>query len=302
MKNLSPIALFTYNRLWHTQQTVEALKRNELAKESELNIFLDGAKRETDLEKNEELRRYLRTIVGFKTVNIIERIENYGLAKSIIAGVTEIVNLHGKVIVLEDDMITSPSFLKYMNEALNLYESNERICSVNAYMFPINGLPNFFFLKGADCWGWGTWKRAWYLFEPDGRKLLNELLEINLVEEFEYVGMIDILKGFIDGTIDTWHIRWHTSLFLKNRLGLWPGHSLVENIGHDGSGTNCGESFELQDQSMISLKFESNMLPHEICEDIKARDTIKMFMRKPQVKTKKKLHLITEYLRRFKNT
>ena len=243
---LSPIVLFVYNRPWHTRQTVEALKKNKLAQASELIIFSDGFKNEADKIKVDEIRKYLKSINGFKTVKIVEKDKNYGLAKSIIAGVTEIVNEYKKIIVLEDDLLTSPYFLKYMNEALDFYKDSQTVISVSGYAYPVKTkLPETYFLKGADCWGWATWKRGWNLFESDGKKLLEEIINKKLNKEFDYGGSYSytkMLKDQISGLVDSWAIRWHASAFINNKLTLYPGKSLVENIGFDNSGTNSSSS------------------------------------------------------------
>jgi len=240
--NLTPIALFTYNRLWHTRQTVEALAKNELAGESELIVFSDGPRSGPDREKTDPVREYIRTIAGFKKVDIIERETNAGLAHSIIAGVTELVNNHGRVIVLEDDLVTSPFFLRYMNDALEFYKDEERVISIHGYLYPLRAsLPETFFLRGADCWGWATWKRGWDLFEPDGRKLLKELKERKLQKRFDLNGAhpyTRMLKWQARGSLDSWAIRWHASAFLRDKLTLYPGVSLINNIGFDTSGTH----------------------------------------------------------------
>ena len=137
MNNLAPIVLFVYNRPWHTRQTVEALQQNELANESELFIFSDEAKDEMATKHVNDIRDYIRTIDGFKNIEIIERDKNFGLAKSIISGVTEIINQYGTVIVLEDDLVTSPYFLQYMNDALVFYEKEDRVVSVMGYCSPV---------------------------------------------------------------------------------------------------------------------------------------------------------------------
>jgi GT2 family glycosyltransferase len=184
-----PIALFVYNRLWHTQQTVEALKKNKLAAESELFVFSDGARTGADKEKIRAVREYLKTVNGFKKVTVIEWNRNLGLAQSIISGVTQIVNRYGRIIVLEDDIVTSPYFLRFMNEALEFYKDEEKVISIHGYIYPVKAkLPETFFLRGADCWGWATWKRGWELFEPDGRKLLNELKAKKLTRRFDFDG------------------------------------------------------------------------------------------------------------------
>jgi len=242
MNKPAPIVLFVYNRLWHTQETVTSLKANELAVESDLIVYSDGAKNPKAAKEVEAVRNYIKSVTGFKSVTLIERKENNGLAKSIIAGVTETVNKYDRVIVLEDDMVLSKYFLHYMNDALNIYELEERVISIHGYCYPLTTkLPETFFLQGADCWGWATWKRGWDLFEPDSKKLLNELINKKLAYKFELNGTvanIKMLKNQINGKVDSWAIRWHASAVIKNKLTLYPGTSLVKNIGADGMGTH----------------------------------------------------------------
>ena len=162
--------LFVYNRLNCTKRTLEALQKNELASKSELFIYSDAAKNENDLEKVAKVREYIKNIDGFKKIIIRKRKANTGLAGSIINGVTKIVNKYGKIIVLEDDLVTSRYFLRFMNEALEAYENEPRVASIHGYIYPINNLPEAFFIKGADCWGWATWNNKWSIFERDGKK------------------------------------------------------------------------------------------------------------------------------------
>ena len=172
--NLAPIVLFVYNRPWHTKQTIEALQKNELAKDSELFIYSDAPKNKEAEKQVKEVRDYIKTISGFKKVTIIEREKNYGLAKNIIEGVTEIVNKYGKVIVLEDDLITSPYFLRFMNEALNFYENEEKVWHISGWNYPIdtNGLGDAFLWRLMNCWGWATWANRWKYYEKDVDKLI----------------------------------------------------------------------------------------------------------------------------------
>src|SRR3989338_525512 len=128
---LAPITVFVYNRPWHIKQTIESLKKNKEAKKSDLFIFSDGPKNEDDQKKVDEVRKYIKKVNGFKMVTIIERQKNLRLANSIIAGVTEIINKYGKIIVLEDDLIASPYFLKFMNKGLDLYKKEERVASIH---------------------------------------------------------------------------------------------------------------------------------------------------------------------------
>jgi len=245
----APIALFVYNRPDHTRRTVDSLRQNKLSEASDLIVFSDAPKSEAHAEKVREVREYVRTIDGFKSLLIVERNSNYGLARSIIEGVTEIVEKYGRIIVLEDDMVTSAYFLSYMNDALMRYANDERVVCIHGYMFPIEQpLPEAFFLPGADCWGWATWRRGWACFNPDGQFLLDELKRRKLASEFDYHGAYPfskMLEGQIRGDNDSWAVRWHASAFLAGKLTLHPGRSLVRNIGNDRSGTHCGDSADL---------------------------------------------------------
>ncbi len=242
----STIILFTYKRLMHVKETVRSLQRNDLARESELIIVSDGPKSKKDMESIYPVREYIRTVSGFKNVSVVEREYNLGLAQSIISGVTEFVKRHGRVIVLEDDMISSPHFLRYMNEGLDYYDNEDRVISIHGYSFPVQGrLPETFFLRGAECWGWATWKRGWDLFESDGKMLLEEILRRDLGKEFDFNGAypyVKMLKDQTKGKNDSWAIRWSASAFLKGKLTLHPGRSLIRNIGTDESGTHCGKT------------------------------------------------------------
>lgn len=244
----APIVLFVYNRPYHTRRTLEALSRNELAIESDLFIFADGAKENAtseQLHQIEETRKVIKEKQWCKNVEIIESTKNKGLANSIIDGVTKIVNQYGKIIVLEDDLLTGKYFLNYMNEALDKYENEDRVISIHGFMYEHSeNLQETFFIKGADCWGWATWKRGWDLFNPDGNELLKRIKKQKLGKQFDLDGVYDyvkMLKNQIKGKNDSWAIRWHASAFLADKLTLYPSKSLVVNFGFDGSGTHCSE-------------------------------------------------------------
>jgi hypothetical protein len=242
LRILAPIALFVYARPDHTRRTVEALKENYLAAESDLYIFSDAARDRSTEAAVTEVRKYVSAITGFRSVKIVEREKNYGLAPSIIDGVTTLVNIHGKVIVLEDDLVTSKYFLQFMNDGLEMYQQDQEVISIHGYVYPVTAaLPETFFICGADCWGWATWKRGWDLFEPDGSKLLNELMTQQREYTFDWdgtYGNIKMLQHQISGKVNSWAIRWHASAFLQNKLTLYPGVSLVNNIGGDALGTH----------------------------------------------------------------
>lgn len=295
--NYAPIALFAYNRPDHLKLTIEALRNNVLADKSELFIFCDGAKNEKSYDSAAEVRAYAKTVSGFKSVKVFEKEKNFGLAQSIILGVTEIVNKFGRIIVVEDDLVTSKHFLEYMNEALDLYDNDVAVASIHGYVYPVNKeLPETFFIRGADCWGWATWKRGWDLFERNGSKLLAELREKNLTKSFDFDGCYPytrMLEDQVAGKNNSWAIRWYASAFLANKLTLYPGKSLVSNIGNDGSGTHCADMSEF-DAVLSDKKVALKKL--EIEENVFAREEIKKFFKPRKSFFKKISHKIQKKL------
>jgi hypothetical protein len=241
----SPIVLFAYNRPEHTARTLAALSRNDLASLSDLTVFCDGAKGETDLESVEQVRAAVDAATdGFRSVRIIERAENMGLARSIIAGVTQMLEENETVIVLEDDMTTSPYFLTFMNSGLARYATESRVISVCGYTpNTTHSLPDSYFLPGAHCWGWATWRRGWALFEKDAAKLLKAIVECDLIYTLDVDGAEPITEllqrsALGDRRVDSWALRWMASAILYNKLTLYPGLSLLVNDGFDGTGTH----------------------------------------------------------------
>lgn len=241
--NKPPITLFTYNRPKHTRITVEALLENDCAAEHDLIVYSDASNTAKEAHAVELVRDYLKTVTGFRSVTIYERPHNYGLAQSIITGVSEVLSSYENIIVLEDDLVTSKYFLRYMTDALDRYESNDRIVSISGYNYPIDVKYEAFCLRGADCWGWATWRRGWNIFNADSKALLEQLQKEKLIKQFDLGGACPytkMLKSHIQGKNDSWAIRWHASAFLKNKLTIYPGNSLVNNIGNDNTGTNGG--------------------------------------------------------------
>ncbi len=245
MTTFAPILLFVYNRPEHVRQCILSLQKNELAAESLLFIYSDAAKTPESQDGVEQTRRFIRSInSGFASVSIIEREQNWGLARNIIDGVTTQVNRFGKVIVMEDDLIAAPYFLQFMNDALETYKDEPRIGHIQGCDFTQDtSLPDSFLIKWTGSWGWATWDRAWRLFNPDGKELLRQLEERNLTYRFDFngtYGYTRMLRRQIEGKNNSWAIRWNASLFLADVLSLNAGHSLIRNNGFDGSGTNCG--------------------------------------------------------------
>ena len=281
MQNFAPIALFVYNRPEHTRRTLKFLKENRLAEESRLFIFSDDAKTSKDEDKVAEVREFIRGVEGFRSVEIIERRNNYGLANSIIDGVTKLVNEYGKVIVFEDDLISSPYTLKYFNQGLNRYQYEPKVMHIGAYMYPLekHDLPEAFFSRIATSWGWATWKRAWDQYETDIDKLI-EGFDQKKIHAFSIEKSMNFwrqMKEFKAGKNNSWAIRWYASIFLKGGLSLNPSYSLVNNIGHDGTGIHSGVN------DIYNVRINPNPVlnfPDHIEENKAAYEAIKGFLKK----------------------
>lgn len=243
---LAPICLFVYNRLDETKITVEALKANFLAAESKLFIFSDGFKNAETQSKVEEVRAYIKTITGFKEITLIECAVNKGLASSIIAGVTKIVNTHGTVIVLEDDLVTTPNFLDFMNQSLQFYENNTSIQSISGFSLKIkNPLKesDVFFNSRAFSWGWATWENRWDENIFDLNYITDTIAsKPNILKNFNKQCGNDIsemLLNSISGKNNSWYVRWAFDHFITKRLTVYPFLSKVYNIGFSDAATHC---------------------------------------------------------------
>ncbi|OGU29155.1 MAG: glycosyl transferase [Ignavibacteria bacterium GWA2_35_9] len=280
MNSLAPIILFVYNRPEYTRQTIESLKKSQFASGSELFIYSDAAKTEKDKKLVAEVRDYIKTINGFRKVIIKESKENKGLALSITSGVSEILNKYDNAIILEDDLELSPFFLKYMNEALSLYEKEEDVISIHGYVYPVKKkLPETFFLRGADCWGWATWKRGWKFYEDNASKLLSEITSKNLKDEFDFnrsYPYTKMLKNQIKGEINSWAIKWYASAFVNNKLTLYPGKSLVRNVGTTVSSTHFEET-NVYDVELSEVPV--NVKNIEIKESVKEKKIFEEYFR-----------------------
>lgn len=279
MQSFAPIALFVYNRPQHTERTLKFLMQNELAAESRLFVFSDGPKTPEDNDKVEAVRSILKHIEGFKSIEIIERKENMGLANSVIAGVSRLVATYKQVIVFEDDLITSPYTLTYFNDALNRYREEEKIMHIGAYMYHLkqNNLPESFFYRAATSWGWATWDRAWQHFEPNIDTLMGQF-DAKKKAEFSIDHTMNFWKQILDfknKKNNSWAIRWYASIFLKGGLTLNPSQSLVNNIGHDGTGVHSG----INDiYNVIINPKPITSFPNQILENPEAYQAIKGFL------------------------
>lgn len=269
-QKLAPIVLFAYNRPVHTEKTLNALSGNLLAQDSILYIYCDGPKENESqlvMEKISLVRKIVRKTKWCKEVHIFESDKNKGLADSIVRGVSELIKIYGKVIVLEDDIVTSKGFLTYMNNALDFYANEKKVMHISGYMFPhTKKLPETFFFEVPMCWGWATWERAWKYFNEDAEFLYNYFEKHRKWERFNRFGgklLQKQLKVNVDGIRKTWFVKWHGSLLINGGISLYPGISLTQNIGFDEEGTNCTTQTEF-DINQPAEKISVNEIPLKV--------------------------------------
>lgn len=239
----APIILFAYNRPKHIARAIRSLQANPEFEDSPITVFCDGPKNDDHLEAVEQTRAAVKNAGLPAHAKIVERDKNMGLANSIIAGITEATDAHGKVIIVEDDLVLSKAALGFLNAGLDRYENDEQVMHISAYMYPVPGeLDESFFLGEGTCWGWATWKDSWKHFNPDAKALMKTIDDKKIRSGFDIddtMFFYAMLKKQCEGDLDSWAIRWYASMYLNNGLSLHPRQSYVENLGFDGSGIHC---------------------------------------------------------------
>ncbi len=241
---LAPIVLFAYKRPLHLEATLATLQKNPLAAESQLIVFSDGAKNETEAALVQQCREVLRSVGGFAKVTVHEATHNQGLANSVIKGVSQVLAVHGKAIVLEDDMVSTPDFLNFMNDGLEYYQDHPKVFSLSGYSFPLeipSDYPNeVYALPRASSWGWATWHDKWQLADWEMRDFEVFQKDRQVQQKFNQGGadLSTMLFRQQQGKIDSWAIRWIYAHFKHQALAVYPRQSRIQNIGLDGSGTH----------------------------------------------------------------
>ena len=296
MFEFSPVIIFVYGRVDHLKKTVESLKKNKDSNKTKLYIFSDGAKKQSDVSNVNNVREFCRNIKGFKSIKIIKRQKNFGLSKNIINGISRILKISKTAIILEDDMCCDENFLSYMNFFLKKYETNSNVVSIHGYNYPLadkKNLPQFFFIKGADCWGWATWSLKWKIYNNNAKVLAERIKKKGLIKEFNFnnnFNYYQMLLNSYNKKNDSWAIKWYASAFLKNKLTLHPKYSLINNIGMDGSGRHSSKT------NIFNVKLRNKFLnPGKqkipLKENILAREKIEFFFNRFKENIFKKIFL-----------
>lgn len=273
-KAAAPVILFAYNRPEHTRRTIEALAANELAEQTDFYLFSDAAKSEKDEEKVKSIRAYAKEVTGFAKVTLVSREQNFGLAKNVICGVTEIIHQYGKAIVLEDDLVTNRFFLRYMNDGLNRYESEKKVTGITGFSHFSDKLDypdeTYFHTLTGTSWSWATWADRWAVFDEACSDWTDMVTDKRLRKRFNYDNTYDFYKIMkmqqTDDQTNSWAIRWYWTNFRKGGFILSPAKSLVSNEGWDGSGVHCGKSKEPVFCHHLSTDHVLTDFPKDICE------------------------------------
>jgi hypothetical protein len=278
----APIALFAFKRPAHTRRTFESLATNLEFNESPLIVYCDGARNEDESAQVAETRKLVRDWPHPNKI-IIERNRNWGLANSVIAGVTELCERFGRVIVVEDDLIVSPVFLNYLNRALEHYADEPKVMQVSGYMFPIaaSKTDEVLFLPITSTWGWATWSRAWKYFGIDESEIATLLADPNRRRAFDLDGCYPYTRRLnqqLAAKSDSWGIQWYLSVFSANGLIVYPPDTLVQNMGHDGSGANCRVELAQDDAAFIFRNREISF-PSKICVSVESYGEVKQYLR-----------------------
>jgi hypothetical protein len=282
---IAPVALFSFKRPLHTKATMEALLANNFSVQTKIYIFIDGLNSNASKEdavNHSEVVSFINSFQWPCEKEVFVNKENKGLAASIVEGVSYVLEKHNRVIVLEDDLVTSPYFLEYMNDALKKYVNDQEVACISGYVYPLKKkFDSAFFVKGADCWGWATWQEKWKsIFDDNPEKLLEKLSNRKLSREFNFndsYPYVSMLKDRVNGKNQSWAVLWYASAFLQNKLCLYPPVSLVHNIGNDGSGTHTNFFTDRFDSDYESAY--KPILPDEITENKYGRIEFETFFR-----------------------
>jgi len=271
----APIVLFVYKRLDTLELCVASLKRNALCSESELYIYADAAARAEDKEKVEAVRSFIDRINGFKKITVIKAKKNKGLANSVIGGVSEVISMHGKVIVLEDDLIVSDNFLHFMNEALDYYAAEKRVLSISGFTTPVKVPARYasdvYFTKRVFSWGWATWKEKWENIDWQVADYTVFASNKRKQKEFNVMGSDSSPKVHkqMSGKIDSWAIRWYYHQFKHQLYTVFPVQSKVMYNGFNSDATHSGQNdrrfkTHIEKEAQTNFRFANQVVLNQV--------------------------------------
>ena len=288
MKNISPIILFTHTRLKLLKKCINSLKKNKLAKDSNIYIFSDGPANKKQIKKILKVRLFLKSLDGFKKVKLFFRKKNYGLSKNIISGVSDILKKEKNAIIIEDDLIFDKFFLEFMNISLKKYEKKKMVWHISGWNYNIDLKlkEDAFFIRGMNCWGWATWRDRWKHFEKKPNKIINTW-DKNKIKKFNFDNSINFFSQIEKNDkkiLNTWAIFWYAKIFEKKKLCLNPKKTFTENIGESSTATNTKSIDKIFSTNLIQRSKSSIILPDKYEENAYIFKSIKNQIKSNKVK------------------
>jgi hypothetical protein len=279
----APIIIFAFNRLDALSRCVNALRQCDGAIESNLYVFVDGARSDAEDTVVEQVRRYAANIKGFKSLICKFSKQNKGLGPSVISGVTDVINSFGKAIIIEDDLIVQPNFLTYMNQGLVKYQNSSEVFSICGYSNRVKVPQDYqydaYFCTRSSSWGWATWFDRWSTVDWELKNWNNHTRYKKAFNAWGGSDCFSMLKAWHEGKNKSWAIRFCFSQFLQNKVSLFPTKSLVKNDGFDGFGTNCRKysrfKYDLMDMQISEFRFpESGTMNEVLCHQALSYNSI----------------------------
>ncbi|WP_170402457.1 glycosyltransferase [Ruegeria arenilitoris] len=255
---LAPVLVIAFNRVTHFERTLDALVRSEGSQNSEVYVCINGPRNKQDALAGDQIFEYaISRHQAFKSLEVIRRPQNLGLAENITLAISEIVIKHGKIIVLEDDIVVSKGFLNYMNAALRHYEAEPKVWHISGFtMKSDTSKPNDSFAwRFMNCWGWATWKNRWEHFSKDPQKMLTTWSP-ETVRRFCLDGAVPRIWRQVRSNslqkMNTWAVFWYATIFENDGLCVAPYYSHSKNIGLDGTGVHGGRNPRLRKMQVLN--------------------------------------------------
>lgn len=302
MIEYTPVVLFTHKRLPILRRVVDSLLSNRECFFTPLIVYSDGPKTNEDEEAVKEVRSYLSNLKGFQSIEFVFRGSNLGLAQSFIQGITETLIRYEKAIFLEDDNLLSKHFLSFMNKALDYYQDNEKVICVTGYSWPLRPAQKRpYFLRGAETWSMGTWRRGWKHFCADGDRLLSDIKNKGLLEKFRNDGFrfYEMLQSQNSGEIDSWGVRWWTSAFVDDTYCLYPHKPLAVSIGYGIDSVHCANYSPLFRRENDLARKPVRKLPSAVNEKLEVSCAVKHMNKTLYQRKRNLLYRIKQICRHF---
>lgn len=276
---LAPLVICAFNRVDVLKNTVASLVANELALETELYIFVDGPRdnKEGEADKVRNVVDFAKTVTGFKSVMVNASPTNKGLAKSIIGAATELLSKYGRVIVVEDDLYCSESFLRYMNTMLDLFEKDKRVMQISGYSSKLH-LPKSYpwdiYMSGrAHSWSWATWMDRWETVDWEVKDFDQLANDAKAIKSFNTFGsdLFGMLKGWKEKRNNSWYIRFNYAMHKKGQFCICPTKSLVRNDGFGAEATHCStyNRYKIEFDAEHKGMFKTPAIPEALEPNVK---------------------------------